>query len=359
MNKIDRYLWRSVAQSTLLALLVLVSIYFLIEFIAELARVGKGSYTLLKVVEYSLLTAPRSVYEFFPTAVLVGGMMSLGQLAANSELVAIRSAGVSIARIVGAVLLLGLMLAIGAGAAGEWVVPASEQRADAMRDAALRSASDKSEQGGGHNADLWVRDGGSMVNVRRIYPGHKLGDIRIYDFDGRRLASVSRVEYAVLNDDGRWQLENVRRSVISDQGIAKQSLAVESRDHLVSPEFFRLASLDPEQMTAMSLFRHIRFLEQNNLDSSRHRLVFWTRFTIPLSCPVMLLIAAPFAFGPVRSGGAAQRLFIGALIGLALHLIGRIFNNLALVLKLWPLFGAVAPLLLFMLLGIVALRRAR
>ena len=359
MNKIDRYLWRSVAYSTVLALFVLVSIYFLVEFIAELSRVGKGDYTLLKVIEYSLLTAPRSLYEFFPTSVLVGGMMSLGQMASNGELVAIRAAGVSIARIVGAVLLLGLLMALGAAAAGEWVVPLCEQKADALRDAALRNSSDRDGAGGGHDADLWVRDGNSMVNVRRIYPRHKLGDVRIYDFDGRRMVSVSRIEYALLTDDGHWRLENIHRSLISERGIDNRTIAVESRDHLVSPEFFRLASLDPEQMTAMSLYRHIRFLEQNNLDSSRHRLIFWTRFTIPLSCPVMLLIAAPFAFGPVRSGGAAQRLFIGALIGLALHLIGRIFNNLALVLKLWPLFGAVAPLFLFTLLGAIALRRAR
>lgn len=358
MNRIDRYLWRHVAVSTLLALFVLVSIYFLIEFIAELQRVGKGNYTLFKVMEYSLLTAPRSFYEFFPTAVLVGGMMSLGQLASNSELIAIRAAGVSIARIVGAVLVLGVVLAFAAGAAGEWIVPQSEQQADALRDAALRTAG-KSGKEGAQNANLWVRDGNSMVNVRQIFPGHKLGDVRIYDFDGQRMTQMDKVQFATLEDDGRWRLENVRRSVIRADGVNTETVAAEGRDHLVSPEFFRLASLDPEQMTAASLYRHIRFLEQNNLDSSRYRLAYWTRFTLPMSCPVMLLIATPFAFGSVRSGGAAQRLFIGALIGLALHLVGRIFNNVALVLKLSPLIGAGAPLALFTLLGVAALRRAR
>jgi len=47
------------------------------------------------------------------------------------------------------------------------------------------------------------------------------------------------------------------------------------------------------------------------------------------------------------------------LIGLAFHLFNRAFNYLALVYGLDPLLGATLPLLVFLIVGVVAIAHTR
>ena len=58
---------------------------------------------------YVLLLLPRFSYELFPVAVLLGSLIGLGGLASHSELIAMRAAGVSLSRIVLAVMKAGVL----------------------------------------------------------------------------------------------------------------------------------------------------------------------------------------------------------------------------------------------------------
>lgn len=351
MALISRYLWRAVIVGTLMALFVLVAVDFLIDFLDELNDVGKGDYTTFKALTYSLISLPQSIYDFFPTAVLVGSMLGLGNLGAHGELVAMRAAGISVSSIAISVLKLGVVMALFVGVASEWLVPASQQYAKQYQDIARKKAVKIS----GKEA-LWARDGDWIVHANELYPGNKLGGVRVYQFKGQRLVRATAADYASYMGE-YWVLEGIRHTEFTESGVVTSAAEQEQWHRLLSPEFFKRATFDPDLMSIRGLQEHIRFLEENKLDKSVHELALWTRFTTPLSCLIMLLIATPFAFGSARSGGVGQRLFIGVMLGLALFLFGQIFNNLSLVLKLPPAFGTGMPLLLFLLFGLVALRR--
>ena len=53
---------------------------------------------------------PQRFYEFMPTALLLGALIGIGQLASKSELVALRSSGISKLRIMWSVLKVGIIL---------------------------------------------------------------------------------------------------------------------------------------------------------------------------------------------------------------------------------------------------------
>src|SRR3546814_12699129 len=63
--------------------------------IGEFGDVGKGNYGLLDAVTYIVYTIPRRAYTMFPTVAVIGALMALGQLAASSELTALRALGLS------------------------------------------------------------------------------------------------------------------------------------------------------------------------------------------------------------------------------------------------------------------------
>lgn len=352
MRRLNGYIARSVIGGTLLALLVLTGLDTLFAFIGEMDDMG-GRDGLAQALVYTSLTVPRRAYELFPTCVLLGSLLSLGTLAANSELIAMRAAGVSIARIVRSVLRAGVMMLVLAVVVGELVAPASEQRAQTLR--AMAHSEQMHMRAGG----LWAKDGQRFLNVGAVMPDLRLLDLRIYELDdARRLIRLTEVDAARYEGD-RWVLSGIRRSHVSEEGVRGEYAEEERWTRLLAPELFNVLAVEPRQMSAAALARYVGYLSDNRLDSAHYELAFWLRFSTPLSSLVMLLLAIPFVFGSLRTGSAGQRLFIGLLIGVGFHLLNRTLNHMGIVYGLPPLLSASLPLLIFFGVALLALRRVR
>ena len=96
MNGIlSQYMMRTILASTALVLVVLLALAGLFEFIAELDDT-RGDYQTPRVILYTLLRLPQLAVERLPVAALIGSLLGLGALAANSEIIVMRSAGLSI-----------------------------------------------------------------------------------------------------------------------------------------------------------------------------------------------------------------------------------------------------------------------
>ena len=65
----------------------------------------------------------------------------------------------------------------------------------------------------------------------------------------------------------------------------------------------------------------------------------------------------PFVFGLVRSGSMGQRMFIGMLIGLALHFVSSSLSDVGEVYRLSPILTEMSPGLLVLAFGLWLLRR--
>jgi lipopolysaccharide export system permease protein len=79
---------------------------------------------------------------------------------------------------------------------------------------------------------------------------------------------------------------------------------------------------------------------------------------LPLAMVAMILIAAPFVFGPAHTQGVGMRMMIGTMIGVVFSLIEQITTYLGLLLNLSPALTATAPSMVLMALGLYLLRRA-
>ena len=149
----------------MLVLLVLVALSALFSFIRELDDVGKGDYSVKTALIYILLRMPGISYELFPSAVLLGSLLGLGAMASNSELTAMRSAGISIVQMAGAVSLIGLVLKGLVALLGEYVMPPSETQAQELRTAALsQRVSIRSRTG------YWAKSDARFINIKSVLP---------------------------------------------------------------------------------------------------------------------------------------------------------------------------------------------
>ena len=104
MNLLPRihtlYVARVVTVTVLLTWAVLVGVDLVISgLLSEIDNIGEGQYGAVSALTYVLYTVPRRAYMMFPTAAVIGTLMGLGQLAASSELTALRALGLSRRRI--------------------------------------------------------------------------------------------------------------------------------------------------------------------------------------------------------------------------------------------------------------------
>lgn len=368
---LDRYIGRSILLTSLLVLLTLVSLASIFAFISELDDVGKGSYTVGRAAQYIFLTIPGKAYLLFAPSVLLGSLLGLGALASNSELTVMRAAGISGGRIIQAVLVTGVALMLLIALVGETIMPRSEQIAEQVRLTALeKQLSVRGSRG------LWLKSGDRYVNIGTVMPDFTLLDVSVHQFKDNQIVLALRA--ASAHPEGpEWRLEDVavsrfsslqtdyeqietvlwsdflRRNTVADANDAVNDTTIE----LVSSDVLKSISISPESLSAMDLHEQIRYLKDNQLDSRRIELAFWVKIASPLSTLVMLMLSLPFVFASQRSGGAGQKIFIGIILGILYVLMNRLLTQLALANGLAPLLSAILPLLCFLGIALVGIKR--
>ncbi|MBT8143354.1 MAG: LptF/LptG family permease, partial [Gammaproteobacteria bacterium] len=160
MKQIDRYLLGGIVKGTGLVLLVLLALSSFIGFVGQVDDVGQGSYSTADAMVYVLLTLPLIAYQMAPIATLLGALLGLGNLAANSELVVMRAAGISPWRLTRSVVIAGVLIALLSAALGEFIAPPSEQYAKRFRTLSINN-----ELSMGQGQSGWIRDGNVIVNI--------------------------------------------------------------------------------------------------------------------------------------------------------------------------------------------------
>lgn len=334
----DLYAARVVLVTVLLTWAVLVGLDAVLAMVDEIGNIGQGDYGFAGAVTYIAHSLPRRAYMMFPTASVIGALMALGQLAASSELTALRALGLSRKRLSASVaaplvLLTGLMVVN-----GETLAPWAQRSADAMRSAARSSDMIVAQYSG-----LWAREGDTFLNART---GHERGDdrerwlelndVRLFEFGPEgRLQSIAHAAVAEHRASG-WLLRNVKRTWFEERAVTQTEVDEEHwESNLDSAALAANASniWRPRYMSAADLKDGIEYRTRNELDASEFEEHYWGRWFYPLNVLALCLAAIPFAFGSLRSGGMGRRLFLGVVFALGFWLLQNQVVKMAAVFK--------------------------
>jgi len=354
MNILDRYLAAAILVSSALVMAVLISLFSFVQFVDALGDVGKADYQLADAIRFVVLSIPRQTFEVFPMAALLGTTLGLSALAADSELIAMRAAGVPVMRIVRSAVQVGLVLALAAVAIGEFIVPQSEQLAERGRAEALKIRIKQQNDFG-----LWLRDASDFVHVGEVLPDLSLLGIDLYRFDEHGQMTLHLHSKHGSFADSRWHIEDVRESVLTRERVQTRRVDSLEWNTGLTPDLFSVFRVRPEALSVVQLYRYIRHLEQNRQNAENFALAFWQKLIAPFSTVVMMVLAIPFVFGSQRSGGIGARLFTGIVIGLAFFVVSRGFGYFGLLHGIPAVIGAILPTLLFLGAAVFMLNRVR
>ena len=352
MSILARYLASQVLSATGFVLVALLVLFAFFDVIQELGNVGRNNYGLGHVSIVVLLNLPGHLYEILPVAALIGTLLAVSRLVANSEFGVMRVSGLSNWRVARYFAVIGVVLSFLILLLGEYVAPWAEQAAQRLKLSATQSVVAQQFRSG-----LWVRDGSSFINVTEVMPDSTLRGINIYTFDEEgRLQQIRAARQGTWSANKQWELEEVSETRF-DGGVIRASRAErESWDSALTPEMLSVLLIAPEKMSARTLWRYISHLNENGLESTRYELALWAKFVNPLVIPVMMLIALPFALHGPRTSNASSKVFVGILVGLGFHLLSRLFGHLGLLNDWPPVVVSSLPLLIFLVVAFYGLR---
>lgn len=354
---LDRYIGKTIFNTIMATLFMLVSLSGIIKFVDQLRKTGQGEYTVLGAGLYTVLSVPKDIEIFFPMAALLGALLGLGMLAQRSELVVMQASGFTRMQIAASVMKTAIPLVLLTMAIGEFVAPQGEQMARNYRAQQLVGGSLLSTQSG-----LWAKDGDNFIFIERIRGDNQLAGISIYSFNKeRRLQTVRYAASAEYNADKKlWELAQVDQSDLTDPQQIKGSQTLTGEwNTTLTPDKLGVVALDPTALSITGLYNYAKYLKQSGQVSGRYELNMWSKIFQPLSVAVMMLMALSFIFGPLRSVSMGMRVVTGISFGFLFYVLDQIFGPLSLVYNIPPVLGALLPSAAFLAISVFMLLKRR
>ncbi len=342
MRILDLYIGRVIASTTFITLTVFISVSGIIKFVEQMRAIGRGDYDLAHAALYVLYYIPRDVEVFFPMSALIGGLIGIGMLASNSELVVMQAAGLSRLDIIKSVMKTAILLIVVSMAIGEWLAPSGEAKARQIRAQAISGGSLIAAKNG-----VWAKDGDYFVNIGEVLDKGQLKKIQIYGFnDQLKIDSWLSAKSAVYQDD-TWLLADVKEYILIEEKIITKNHNVKIWNSSLTPKKLGVVTVTPESLSLRGLVDYLDYLEANEQDPSRYQLAFWRKIMQPLTVAVMLLVALSFIFGPLRSVSMGARIMMGVFTGILFFISNEVLGSLSLVYQLPPILGAMLPSFIF------------
>lgn len=354
MTILDRYIAKTVLTSIGMVTLMLVGLQIFILFVDQLSDLGRVDYGIMQAAFFVLLQMPYHVYLFFPMASLLGCLIGLGIMANHSELIVMRTSGMSIVQITGAVLKASVLLIVLVTVLGETVVPFLSHYANDYKTAAVSGGQTLRTAKG-----FWLRNNNDFISVGEILPDYVLQNIYQFRFDSHRHLKVARfIREAKYTPQG-WIAYDVEQTEFDADRTNAQTFSSLAWDVPVKPKILTISSIDPDEMTLRELNRYIREQKRSHQNVHTYQFAFLQRITQPLTTMVMMVLAIPFIFGPLRSSTMGSKLLVGAAVGFSFHILSRFFGPVSTVFQLPPELAALGPTFIFAVLGFYLMRRVR
>jgi lipopolysaccharide export system permease protein len=354
-RRIALYMARLFLSRSLAVLIMLVMVLMALDLLGESGKIlavpGNGEPELWRYVG---LRVPMLASRFLPFAVLLGTLIALTTLNQNSEVVAMKAAGMSAHQVLAPMIFASLLVAAAAFAFNETVVVRASRTAEAWSGADYKPIPPDT----GVLSNVWARDGQELVHARLVIgrgANVRLEGVTIYQREGGAIAGLIDARLA-LQRPGGWRLFDVR-TYDTDMNVVRKQATLDTMDGVEATRF-TLARINATSENFGSLNQAIADLDSASRPTAAARSGWWHKISGPFSIVLMPLLAGLAAFGLARSGQVLVRAAIGMALGFTYFLVDNLSLALGNVGAYPPVLAAWAPFLLFLFIGEMVLVRS-
>lgn len=353
------YLAKLFVVRILAVLFMLVLVLLALDLLSKtgdiLAAPGNGQ---AEVLRYASLRLPQLVANFLPYSVLLASLLTFWPLNQNSEVIAMRAAGLSAHQVLAPMLLTALLVAGVSFGFNERILTRANATLKAWEAAEYGPIPQLDNAAGAPRSNIYLTDGESILSAATLSGSGANIVLTGVTWYARAPGGIIREQIrsarAVYAAPG-WRLENPVKFDVAGAVTERPAALVVGQG--LSPERIMLQSVDPDAQSFWELKESIDAYETAGRNTDEMRAKWWHRLSGPLSALLMPLLGSIAAFGLARSG----QLFVRAIIGMALGFAYFVVDNAALAMGSFggypPLLAAWAPFVLFLLVGETVLIR--
>ncbi len=351
LKLVERYIIKTVLAAILLVISMLTGLQIFILFVNQIGDLGKGEYGIAQAVMCVLLGTPYQVYLFFPMASLLGGLIGLGIMANHRELVVMRAAGLSIGQVTFIIFKVAVILIMFMTLLGEIVLPklvllANEYKIQAMSAGqALRTA-----QG------FWLRHHDDFIAIGQVYPS-TLKDIQQFHFNEAHQLQYIRYIQTLNYVDGHWLAHGIETTELQANRTKTYHQEEMIWELSLKPRLLNISSNEPDEMTLPELHQFIKIQQLSHQVTQNYKLVYWQRIAQPFTTMVMMMLAIPFIFGPLRSSTMGSKLLLGATVGFGFYIMNHFLGSLSQIYQFSSMVAALGPTVICGALGVYLMKR--
>ena len=350
MKIIDKYIIKKYLSTFFVMFGLFIPIGIMVDFAEKIDKFRENEVPGDLILSYYIDFVWYFGSQLYPVFLFLAVIFFTSRLATNTEITAILSSGLSFQRFSKPYFISTSLIVVFALIAGMFIVPKSNQNFNEFI-----SENIKSEEKRKTSRLFKQINDIEYIYVSSYDPSRKRGlNFTLENFDGNELRhkiTASTIRW----DDSIFRLTNyVKRSIINDQEIIKR---VTRLDTILDFDIDDLAPLNyvAETLNFFELNELIRYEKKAGSPLiNSHLLVRHKRYTIPLSCFILTLIAISVSSFK-RRGGTGSNLAIGVSLGFLFIFLDKIFSVLVIKSNFSPAIASWGILLIFLIIAVLLL----
>ena len=352
MKIINRYIAREFLKLLFLWAASFFLIFFVVELFERINTIIVNKAPLYLILEYFLYQIPPFLTQTLPFATLLAALITLGVLARNNEIVAMKAHGISAYRIMFPLLILAAAVTAFIFLLNETIVPYATRKATYVWSVKIKK---EEERAFFELNKIWYRGDNVIYNIRLLEPKQNiLKGVTIYHFDDAfTLRQRTDAQEARWNGNG-WTFYQVAIRNFPPSGEVLTEIYDEKDIPIPEkPEDFKKGMQNPNEMTYLELQEYVERLRMEGYDSTRYVVDLHRKLSFPFLTLIMILMGSPLALAASqgRGGGISQGVGISLVIGFVYWVVFAISAALGHAGTLPPFIAAWAPNVFFGLIG--------
>ncbi|TAE34524.1 MAG: LPS export ABC transporter permease LptG [Alphaproteobacteria bacterium] len=360
-----RYLARHMFFNVLIAFGVVLAIAGLIDLVEIFRRTAnKEAISLMLTLKMAMLRLPHLGEKLLPYSVLIGTMMALMKLTRSSELVIVRSAGVSVWKF----LTPALVLSAGLGCFSLMVLnPLAAASLAYYERLETRYILGSSELFSLSSSGLWLRhvderDGatfyGTPIHSYILQAAHiaqsdmSLNRVIIFLQD-KNAHFIGRIDAdRALLQDRQWHIQDAMLSAPGRVPLQHEQMNLPTE---LSIRQIQDSFAEPRTLSFWQLSSFIETLEKAGFSALRHKIHWYSILLSPFVFVAMVMLAALFSLRQPRRGKLMLMVFGAVVTGFFLNFVSGLFHAFGYSGELSIEVAVFAPQLLSVLISMLIL----
>ena len=320
MKILDRYLFTEFLRNLFFITISFLLLFLIIDFFEKFRMFLSNHATFGQMGSYFFFRLPMIISQILPAAILLASLVTCGYLSRHSEITAMKANGISLYRIALPILTIATLTCLLIFFLSEWVTPHTNDRAEYIR---LIDVQKQKSMGSFKQDQIWYRGQKGIYNFRLFdAQTSTLQGITIHYLD-RQMNLIMRID-AERGEwtEGRWLFHNVLITRFDDGEFPILSRVQQQVVDLPEkPSDFKVVQKDAEVMGYFELERYIRKLQSEGYDATRYIVDLHGKIAFSLVSIILAVIGFSFSLRSERSGGIAQGIGTGLVIGFSYWLV--------------------------------------